>query len=98
MSDLSPVEPDAGRTFEANRDRAERLLGGPCSLVAAAPRLHQGWELDEWIWLVECGGDTVALSTDHGRLRVIDADKIRSDLDRYEAASASVQELLSRLP
>ncbi len=98
VSDLSQIDTDAGRAFEANRDRAELLLGGPCSLAAAAPRLHQGWELYEWIWLVECNGGTVALSTDHGSLRIIDAASIRDDLARYETAAASVRGLLGRLP
>jgi len=83
--------------FEAKRDRAEQLLGGPCRLVATAPRLHQGWELDEWIWLVEFNGRTVALSTDHGSLRIMDAASIRDDLARYEAAGAIVGQLLARL-
>ena len=47
--------------FEAHRANAEKLSGGPVELVAAAPVLYQGWEHDQWMWLVKSGDASTAL-------------------------------------
>ncbi len=63
-----PLDAHATQMFEIWRERAELLLGGSCELKDCSPRLHQGWELDEWIWLVDRNGEQVILTTNHGNL------------------------------
>lgn len=79
------------------RDQAEQLLGAPCVIRAFAPRLHQGWELDEWAWLVDAGGATVLLTTSHGSLCTMEPDQLVQDVEKYKQAQLAAGELLKAL-
>ncbi len=82
------------KAFEHSRAKVESLLGSPVSFVRAVPRLHQGWELDGWLWLVQANDRKFVVGTDHGRPYELTRDELEDDAQNYERAMLSTRELL----
>ena len=67
-----------------------------CKIKIEIPCLYQGWEFDEWAWVIETETKTnILIITNHGSPRHLDGSKATEFLDeldlRYQAALDSVK-------
>jgi hypothetical protein len=66
-------------------------------LLAAIPLMYQGWECDEWGWVVEYQGKPVLVMTDHGSPSIMDAEELRDFILRYSEGIQLVVKALIKL-
>lgn len=60
-------------------------------VIATATALHNGWEMDNDIWLVVVKGNKVLLSTDHGGVCLYTSEELTA---KIEETKRSYEQLL----
>lgn len=72
-------------------------FGAVAEVLATAPVLHAGWELDYAAWLVRLeDGSVRLLTTDHGGVCELDAEYLAERICAAEESAASLRQLQAR--
>lgn len=81
------------------KDRiSARGFGVMKKLIQAATILREGWEMDNYAWLVEMeDGSRKAFTTNHGGLCELSREELNSAIEETERSLKSLQVLMSRI-